>query len=64
MPRLDHRVAVEDVLSYEERLLLAILTKEVNVVRAAAGLPARTTQYMRQEIRDYARAHPRNEGTP
>jgi hypothetical protein len=64
MPQVDHRVSVEEVLSYEQRMLLAILMKEINIVRTAASLPARNVEYLRQEVRDYRRTHPRNEGTP
>lgn len=61
MPRLDQRVMVEGIFSYEERMMMTILVEELNVLRAHLGLPLLTPQELRQHARDYVRAHPRGE---
>jgi hypothetical protein len=63
MPTHDHKVTMETVLSYEERMIVAILVEQLNILRVQAGLPPLTAQALRQEARDYVRAHPRG-GTP
>jgi hypothetical protein len=63
MPTHDHRATMETVFSYEERMIVAILVEQLNILRVQAGLPVLTAQVLRQEARDYVRAHPRG-GTP
>jgi hypothetical protein len=59
MPTHEHRVTIETVFSYEERMIVAILVEQLNLLRVHAGLAPLTAQALRQEARDYVRAHPR-----
>ncbi len=61
MPRLDQRVMVEGVFSYEQRMMMTILVEQLNVLRAHLDLPLLTPQDLRQDVRAYVRAHPRGE---
>jgi hypothetical protein len=61
MPRLDHRVTVADLLSYQEQMVLTIVVEHLNVLRVQVGLPALTAQDLRQAVRAWVQAHPRNE---
>ena len=60
MPRIDHQVVTEHVLSYEVNMVLTLLLQELNVVRAQAGLPARTPEQIRQAVQQYLQSHPRS----
>jgi hypothetical protein len=63
MPRHDHRVTLETVLSYQERMLLVLLIQQLNVLRRMVDLPPVTAQDLRQDVRAYLQAHPRNEAS-
>lgn len=61
MPQVHHQASVATLLSYEERMIVAIVVEQLNILRVAVGLPPLTAQELRQEVRAYVRAHPRNE---
>jgi hypothetical protein len=61
MPRHDQRVTVENTLSYEARMLVAIVLEHLNILRAKADLPPLTIEDVRAAARAHVRAHPRRE---
>jgi hypothetical protein len=63
VPQLNHRITTEQALSYEARLLLAILLDEINTLRTQAGLPERTMAQVRTAVRQYIREQPRTGGS-
>jgi hypothetical protein len=63
MPTHNHQATMETVFSYEERMIVAVLVEQLNILRVHLSLPPLTAQALRQEARDYVRAHPRG-GTP
>lgn len=58
MPRLDLRVTVENTLSYESQLVLAVVIEALNSLREPLGLGPLTPQDLHEAARDYVRAHP------
>lgn len=61
MPRLEHRVALEK-FPYDVQMLMTLLIQEINVLRQEAALPPRTSQQVRQALRQYLVDHPRPTG--
>lgn len=59
MPRLDHRVSPETALSYELRMVLAVLLEELNSLRLDAGQPPLTAAQVRHKLHAYRQTHPR-----
>jgi hypothetical protein len=61
MPKLDHRVSVQTFFSYQEHMIVTMLVEQLNILRQEVGLAPLTMQDLRREVRDYLRAHPRQE---
>lgn len=59
MPRVAHEVTVDTVLSYETRMVLALLLPQINALRSALSLPVVTPAQVRAALRQYIREHPR-----
>jgi hypothetical protein len=63
VPRLDHQVQVQTVLSYETEMVLRLVLDQLNVLRQRAGLAALTEEQVRQAVKAYLQTHPR-QGAP
>jgi hypothetical protein len=59
MPRLNHQVQVQEVVSYETEMVLRLVLDQLNVLREQVHLPPIQESHVRHAVKQYLHTHPR-----